>query len=371
MSERTVHRVGAKVVVRSIDNAGCTMRALTVKSKLRLPGSALAATLARPDVQSTLADVSWRTGGGHVTVVSVVYGKPEPQLVSVPEAATGVVAEAEMVWQGSDRALDQDLEELRPEEPQRTLLDWKNLGKVRPGRRRPARDAVARGSGNAETPGPGVQRARLSAPAAPGGHRRAHLRAPRRGPQLHEDRQKPSASRRGPSRPMSAASRREAGDEPHSVPLMRLAWRTAVHPGRTRRTSTVAAQRGSSHHIDGGPTPPSAGTSFTVVVNTPPPRDPNAPHHELDDDEPRVSPSNTSPPRQPQAPQPPHPPFREAIHTCSLHIPNCRPRPPCRAPYSSTPVVTLTKFHPSATPPHHLPRTLHARTAPQPASIPP
>ena len=36
MSERTVQRVGAKVVVRSIDNAGCTMRALTVTSKLRL-----------------------------------------------------------------------------------------------------------------------------------------------------------------------------------------------------------------------------------------------------------------------------------------------------------------------------------------------
>ena len=36
MSERTVQRVGAKVVVRSIDNAGHTMRALTVTSKLRL-----------------------------------------------------------------------------------------------------------------------------------------------------------------------------------------------------------------------------------------------------------------------------------------------------------------------------------------------
>ena len=101
MSERTVHRVGAKVVVRSIDNAGCTLRALTVTSKLRLQGSALAAALARPDVQSTLADVSWRTGAGHVTGVSVVYGEPEPQLITVREAATGAVAAAEVVWQGS------------------------------------------------------------------------------------------------------------------------------------------------------------------------------------------------------------------------------------------------------------------------------
>ena len=132
MSERTLQRVGAKVVVRSIDNAGHTMRALTVKSKLRLQGSALAAALARPDVQSTLTDVSWRTGAGHVTGVSVVYGEPEPELVSVREAATGAVAEAEVVWQGSDGALDQDLEELMPEGPQRTLLDWKNLRKYAP-----------------------------------------------------------------------------------------------------------------------------------------------------------------------------------------------------------------------------------------------
>ena len=132
MSERTVQRVGAKVVVRSIDNAGHTMRALTVTSKLRLQGSALAAALARPDVQSALTDVSWRTGAGHVTGVSVVCGEPEPQLISVRETATGAVAEAEVVWQGSDGALDQDLEEFMPEGPQRTRIDWKNLGKYAP-----------------------------------------------------------------------------------------------------------------------------------------------------------------------------------------------------------------------------------------------
>ena len=127
MSERTVQRVGAKVVVRSIDNAGCTMRALTVTSKLRLQGSALAAASARPDVQSALTDVSWRTGAGHVTGVSVVCGEPEPELTSVRGTAEG-----EVVWQGSDGALDQHLEEFMPEGPQRARLDWKNLGKYAP-----------------------------------------------------------------------------------------------------------------------------------------------------------------------------------------------------------------------------------------------
>ena len=132
MSERTVQRVGAKVVVRSIDNAGCTMRALTVTSKLRLQGSALAAALARPDVLSALADVSWRTGAGHVTGVSVVCGEPEPEMTSLPAAAPGAVAEGEVVWQGSDGALDQDLDEFMPEGPQRARLDWKDLAKFAP-----------------------------------------------------------------------------------------------------------------------------------------------------------------------------------------------------------------------------------------------
>ena len=132
MSERTVQRVGARIVVRSIDNAGCTMRALTIMSKLRLQGSALAAALARPDVQSALADVSWRTGAGHVTGVSVFCGGPEPELTAVREAGTGAVARGEVVWQGSDGALDQDLDEFMPEGPQRTQLDWKDLGKYGP-----------------------------------------------------------------------------------------------------------------------------------------------------------------------------------------------------------------------------------------------
>ena len=108
------------------------MRVLTVMSKLRLQGSALAAALARPDVQSTPTDVSWRTGTGHVTGVSVVYGGLEPQLIAVRDTATDAVAKAEVVWQGSDGTLDQDLEELMPEGPQRTRLDWKNLVKYAP-----------------------------------------------------------------------------------------------------------------------------------------------------------------------------------------------------------------------------------------------
>ena len=50
------HASAEAIVVRSIDNAGCTMRALTITSKLRLQGSALAAALARPDVQFALTD---------------------------------------------------------------------------------------------------------------------------------------------------------------------------------------------------------------------------------------------------------------------------------------------------------------------------
>ena len=45
------------------------------------------------------------------------------------EAVTGTVANGEVVWQGSDGALDQDLEEFMPEGPQRTQLDWKDIGK--------------------------------------------------------------------------------------------------------------------------------------------------------------------------------------------------------------------------------------------------
>ena len=46
----------------------------------------------------------------------------------------------------------------------------------------------------------------------------------------------------------------------------------------------VAARLAVSHHIDSRPAPPSAGASFRLVVITPPPYDPKALHHHLDDE---------------------------------------------------------------------------------------
>ena len=46
----------------------------------------------------------------------------------------------------------------------------------------------------------------------------------------------------------------------------------------------VAARLALAHHIASRPTPPPAGTSFGLLVITPPPHDPNAPRHDLDDD---------------------------------------------------------------------------------------
>ena len=46
----------------------------------------------------------------------------------------------------------------------------------------------------------------------------------------------------------------------------------------------VAAQLAVSHHINSRPAPPSAGASFGLAVVTPPPDDPKAPHHDLDDE---------------------------------------------------------------------------------------
>ena len=46
---------------------------------------------------------------GHVTGVSVVCGEPAPELTPVRETPTGALVEGEVVWQGSDGALDQVL----------------------------------------------------------------------------------------------------------------------------------------------------------------------------------------------------------------------------------------------------------------------
>ena len=64
-------RVGSEIVVRLIDSGDSTIPALRVTARLRLHG-ALAAGLASPAVSSALADVSYRTGTGHTTGLSVV-----------------------------------------------------------------------------------------------------------------------------------------------------------------------------------------------------------------------------------------------------------------------------------------------------------
>ena len=46
----------------------------------------------------------------------------------------------------------------------------------------------------------------------------------------------------------------------------------------------IAARLALSHHIDSRPAPPPAGTSVGLLVITPPPHDPKAPHHDLDDE---------------------------------------------------------------------------------------
>ena len=46
----------------------------------------------------------------------------------------------------------------------------------------------------------------------------------------------------------------------------------------------TAARLALAHHIDSRPTPPPAGTSFGLLVITPPSHDPNMPHHDLDDE---------------------------------------------------------------------------------------
>ena len=46
----------------------------------------------------------------------------------------------------------------------------------------------------------------------------------------------------------------------------------------------IAARLAVSHHIDSRPTLPPAGTSFGLLVITPPLHDPNGPHHDLDDE---------------------------------------------------------------------------------------
>ncbi len=123
-------RVGSEIVVRSIDHGGSTIRALRLTAKLRLQGSALAAALARPAVSSALADVSYRTGAGHTTGLSVVYQQVEPLTTVVRESAVSAGREFEVAWRGADGLLDQTPD---PEpvdgSPTRAAVDWHEVAK--------------------------------------------------------------------------------------------------------------------------------------------------------------------------------------------------------------------------------------------------
>ena len=126
-------RVGSEIVVRSIDGAGSTIRALRVATRLRLQGSALAAALASPAVSSALADVSYRTGAGHTTGLSVVYHRVEPLTTVVRESAASPEQEFEVAWRGGDGLLDQ-VPDPEPVDggPTRAAVDWHELAKHAP-----------------------------------------------------------------------------------------------------------------------------------------------------------------------------------------------------------------------------------------------
>ena len=123
-------RVGSEIVVRSIDHGGSTIRALRLTAQLRLQGSALAAALASPAVSSALADVSYRTGAGHTTGLSVVYHESAPLTTVVRESAVSAGQEFEVAWRGGDGLLDQtpDPEPINGS-PTRAVVDWHELAK--------------------------------------------------------------------------------------------------------------------------------------------------------------------------------------------------------------------------------------------------
>ena len=182
-------RVGSEIVVRSIDSGGSTIRALRVATKLRLQGSALAAALASPAVSSALANVSYRTGAGHTTGLSVVYQQVEPLTTVVRESAVSAGRELEVAWRGADGLLDQ-MPDPEPMDgsPTRAAVDWHELAKRAPDvddeRSMPAladREVLRRR-------GRVTGRRGLPAPADVDRGRRAHGRASRPGPRLRANR---------------------------------------------------------------------------------------------------------------------------------------------------------------------------------------
>ena len=90
----------------------------------------------------------------------------------------------------------------------------------------------------------------------------------RAGPKRQPTRQPPTESSSSP-RPAREAA----------VPLDHL---PAIHVDAPN--VDVAARLAVSHHIDSRPAPPPAGASVGLVVITPPPYDPKAPHHDPGDE---------------------------------------------------------------------------------------
>ena len=178
-------RVGSEIVVRSIDAGGSTIRALRVTAKLRVQGSALAAALASPAVSSALADVSYRTGAGHTTGLSVVYHQVEPLTTVVRESAVSAGQEFEVAWRGGDGLLDQ----VAGPRAHRRQSDARGrrlarAGEARSRHRRRAVDAGPRRPEGAAPARPRDGQARVPAPADVGRGRRPHGRASRAGPRL-------------------------------------------------------------------------------------------------------------------------------------------------------------------------------------------
>ena len=86
--------------------------------------------MASPAVSSALADVSYRTGAGHTTGLSVVYQQVEPLTTVVRESALSAGQEFEVAWRGADGLLDQmpDPEPLDGS-PTRAAVDWHEVAK--------------------------------------------------------------------------------------------------------------------------------------------------------------------------------------------------------------------------------------------------
>ena len=77
--------------------------------------------------------MSYRTGAGHTTGLSVVYHRVEPLTTVVRESAVNPEQEFEVAWRGGDGLLDQ-MPDPEPVDggPTRAAVDWHELAKHAP-----------------------------------------------------------------------------------------------------------------------------------------------------------------------------------------------------------------------------------------------